>query len=614
MLILALLLVAGAGSIRSIRALRFGATSTIEAFLMLGLSLFGAFLLVFVSFALLKYASRRKLTEQRLSDLLTTAEQTGDLITILDRRGRIAYVNHAVEETTGFLRSELLGRRSSTWFPWYRDKRFMRELQKTVLSGKPFRATLEAVKKNGEPLYLDETVTPLPDEQGKVRRVISTARNISERKALSDRIAFLDNFDPLTGLPNRAQFVRLLEEACKTAMDAGHFLSLLLIDIDRFKLINDMNGMATGDELLQRVAGKIRETVVTRDIVARLGSDEFAVVHFDDTAPVDSPSVAEQLRVKLSQKQTIGGNDIVVSVTTGIAIFPDHGMDAQTLLTNADLALARAKSRGRNSVLLYESAIGSSIAEFYVLEKSLFSALKNDEYQVHYQPYCDLGTKKCTGAEALIRWKNRELGVVSAAKFVPSLEDTGLIIEVGRWVLETACSQIRDMELKNRSVPVSVNLSLIQFRHKHLVSLVNDVVRNSRLDPRHLTLEVTESAFMHDMDFAITTLKRLKDVGVSLSVDDFGTGYSSLSYLKRLPVDNVKIDISFVRDVAKDQDTASIVTAIATLARSLGLKTIAEGVETEQQRHILHLLRCDMGQGYYFSPAIPAQEFNKFLE
>jgi EAL domain-containing protein (putative c-di-GMP-specific phosphodiesterase class I) len=275
--------------------------------------------------------------------------------------------------------------------------------------------------------------------------------------------------------------------------------------------------------------------------------------------------------------------------------------------------LARAKAQGRNGVQFFDREITARIREFFVLEKNLFAALKNNEYLLHYQPYCNLQTRKVAGAEALIRWNNPDLGVVSPARFIPSLEETGMVVEVGRWILQTACSQIKEWERLNRTFPVSVNLSLVQFRHQHLVAMVQEAVNDYRLDPRRLTLEVTESMFMHDMDFSIKTLKRLKDVGVMISVDDFGTGYSSLSYIKKLPVDNLKIDMSFVRDVARDQDAASIVTAITTLARSLDLKTIAEGVETEEQRNILHLLRCDMGQGYLFSRAVSAGEFEKLL-
>ncbi|HWR72495.1 MAG TPA: GGDEF domain-containing phosphodiesterase, partial [Nitrospirota bacterium] len=293
--------------------------------------------------------------------------------------------------------------------------------------------------------------------------------------------------------------------------------------------------------------------------------------------------------------------------------FPKDGDDAWSLLKNADLALARAKTQGRNAIQFFDPEISARVKEFFFLEKRLFAALKNNEYLLQYQPYCDLRTQKVSGAEALIRWKNPDLGVVSPAKFIPSLEDTGMLIEVGRWILETACGQIKEWERMNRRFPVSVNLSLVQFRHQHLVGMVRDAINEFRVDPRWLTLEVTETVFMHDMDLAISILKRLKDVGVALSVDDFGTGYSSLSYIKKLPVDNLKIDISFVRDVTRDQDAASIITAITTLARGLDLKTIAEGVETEEQRNILHLLRCDMGQGYFFSRAVSPPEFEKLL-
>jgi EAL domain-containing protein (putative c-di-GMP-specific phosphodiesterase class I) len=277
------------------------------------------------------------------------------------------------------------------------------------------------------------------------------------------------------------------------------------------------------------------------------------------------------------------------------------------------MALSRAKVQGRNTVQFFSSDIVERMSDFYFLEKRLFSALKNDEYLIDYQPYCDLSTKRIAGVEALIKWNSGDRGMVSPSKFIPTLEDTGLIIDVGEWVMRTACKQIKAWNRNGTGFPVSVNLSLLQFRHKYLVDMVSDAIREFRLDPRYLTLEVTEGICIHDMDLTISILRKLKDTGISISVDDFGTGYSSLNYIKKLPVDNLKIDMSFVRDVAKDPDAASIITAITGLARSLNLKTIAEGVETEEQRNILHLLRCDMGQGYFFSRAVPAAEFEKLI-
>jgi predicted signal transduction protein with EAL and GGDEF domain len=350
-----------------------------------------------------------------------------------------------------------------------------------------------------------------------------------------------------------------------------------------------------------------------KDLVARLGSDEFAVVHLSDTPVADAAAVARKIKDAISSSMKIGEQDIVVTVTIGIAVFPQNGQDAETLLKNADMALSRAKVQGRNTVQFFSSDIVERMSDFYFLEKRLFSALKNDEYLINYQPYCDLSTRKIAGAEALIKWNSGELGMVSPSKFIPTLEDTGLIIDVGEWVMRTACKQIKTWNRNGTSFPVSVNLSLLQFRHKYLVDMVSDAIREFRLDPRYLTLEVTEGICIHDMDLTISILRKLKDTGISISVDDFGTGYSSLNYIKKLPVDNLKIDMTFVRDVAKDPDAASIITAITGLARSLNLKTIAEGVETEEQRNILHLLRCDMGQGYYFSPAVSAAEFEKLL-
>jgi EAL domain-containing protein (putative c-di-GMP-specific phosphodiesterase class I) len=309
----------------------------------------------------------------------------------------------------------------------------------------------------------------------------------------------------------------------------------------------------------------------------------------------------------------VAGQDIVATVTIGIASFPDSGKDARTLLKNADMALSNAKALGRNSVQFFSREMNKQIQSFYIMEKRLAGALRNNEYRVNYQPYWDLSTRRVTGAEALIRWHNNDLGVVSPSTFIPALEESGLIVDVGAWVMQTACRQIKEWKRMNRPLSVAVNLSLAQIRHRHLVSMVSEAIRDTNIDPGNLTLELTESICIQDIDFAITILKRLKDVGVSLSIDDFGTGYSSLSYIKRLPVDTLKIDMSFIRDVARDPDSASIITAITSMARSLQLKTIAEGVESEEQRNILHLLRCDMGQGHYFSPAVGAEEFERLL-
>jgi diguanylate cyclase (GGDEF)-like protein/PAS domain S-box-containing protein len=554
---------------------------------------------------------QRKRCDIMLGLLRRGADASTDLITILSLSGRIEYVNDAVERATGYAKKDLINRRLSPCLPWYDDAALVRRMRETVLQGNEFVQAIDGITRSGELLALQEHVIPFRNAAGAVTRMISTAQDLTRERDLEDRIDYLDRYDRLTGLPNRNSLVDLLEHLVAAVRSRGGFVSVLVLDIDQFKNVNDLHCVETGDEVLKQISRRIRDSVSPTDVVARMGNDEFVVVHIDDQKPMQAGSVAEKLSSSISQKITAGVEDIMVTVSIGIAAHPGDGDDAWSLLKNADLALARAKAQGRNSIQFYDPEIKIQIKEFFVLEKRLFAALKNNEYVLHYQPYCDLQTRKISGAEALVRWKNPDLGVVSPARFIPSLEDTGMVIDVGRWILETACGQIKAWERKNRNFPVSVNLSPIQFRHQHLVGMVQDTINDFRLDPARLTLEVTETVLMHDMDFAIRILKRLKDVGVMLSVDDFGTGYSSLSYIKKMPVDNLKIDISFVRDITKDPDSVSIVTAITALARSLELKTIAEGVETEEQRNILHLLRCDMGQGYLFSPALAAPAFDR---
>ncbi len=582
-------------------------------------TLFGVFIPAMTAalLASLALVRREKLgwrrTEMQLSRFVHAAEGSPDLITIMTTAGRIEYVNKAVEATTGYAREQLVGKRHRRGVPWHSDAQLLRQMRETVLSGNPFHVAAACRRKNGEQFMLEERVEPFRNGSGSVTRMISIAQDVSREKNLEDRVSYLNSHDSLIGIPNRRSLIKKLEQALATAKNGKSYLSVLIIDINQFKHVNDLFGAHVGDEVLKRVSDRIRSSTGERDILARTGSDEFGVVHFDDHLPIDAGAVAEKIRAAISENIAVDGKDILVTGTLGIALHPKDGEDAWTLLKNADLAVAKAKAQGRNAIQFYDEAITRQISEFFVLERRLFSALRNNEYLVHYQPYCDLSTRRLSGAEALIKWKNPDLGVVSPSRFIPSLEDTGMIIEVGRWVLETACGRIKEWERANRMFPVSVNLSLAQFRHKQLVGMVSDAVRNFQLDPRRLTLEVTETVFIQDMDFAVQTLKRLKDVGVSISVDDFGTGYSSLSYIKKLPVDNLKIDISFVRDVATDQDAASIITAITSMARSLKLKTIAEGVETEDQRKILHLLRCDMGQGYLFSPAVPPEDLERML-
>ena len=300
---------------------------------------------------------------------------------------------------------------------------------------------------------------------------------------------------------------------------------------------------------------------------------------------------------------------MALTFSTGVSVYPNDGKSASELLKAAGLALGIAKKEGRRTYQFFTEDLNIKASEFFLMEKNLYNAIKNEEFLLHYQPYWDINTQKMVGMEALVRWQSKDMGLVSPGKFIPILEDTGMIIEVGEWILRTAMRQVKEWQNNGYPVvPVSVNLSLIQFRQKDLAEMVKKIMREFGFYPSLLTLEITESAFMQDIEFTKSVLTAMKEIGCSVSIDDFGTGYSSLAYLKRFPIDNLKIDISFIREIAKDPDSASIVMAIINMAHTLNLKTIAEGVETEEQWKFLRLLRCDMGQGFYLSKPLPAED------
>jgi diguanylate cyclase (GGDEF)-like protein/PAS domain S-box-containing protein len=581
---------------------------------LIGASYLSAILLVLLfGIIALRQDSLRKRAEEMRKRLSLTVDQATDLFVVTDRAGKIEYVNRAVEETTGYAAAELLGKSSELWHSGKHDAEFFQKKRDTVLSGGTFQATVTYRKRNGDLFYLSETLTPLRDAAGNVTHIVSTGRDITSQKSLEERVDYLAYFDVLTGIPNRALFVDRLQEGIVRAQSSSAHIAVLAVDIDRFKLINDVFGFDAGDELLKVIAARLLASVAEGDAVARVGNDEFDVALYNISRHSDVVSAVNKIIKKISESVILRGEEIVMSFAAGVTLYPDDGDDAETLVRNAHLALSKAKAQGKNNFQFYTPSIIETASETLVMEKRLSSALKKEEYLVYYQPYVDMTTRRFGGAEALIKWKSDKHGLVSPKKFIPMLEDTGMIIDVGEWVLKTACRQIREWERRKSSFPIAVNLSSIQFNHKYLVEMVETTIKEAGVNPACLTLEVTEGIVMHDMDYTSNVLKELKNLGVSISVDDFGTGYSSLSYLKRLPVDNVKIDMSFVQDITTDPDAASIVMAITSLAHNLNLKTIAEGVETEEQWKILRLLRCDMGQGFYFSPALSPEEFEKLL-
>jgi diguanylate cyclase (GGDEF)-like protein/PAS domain S-box-containing protein len=556
-----------------------------------------------------------KQAEELLKKLSLSVEQSADLVLITDRDGKVEYTNKTVEDVTGYSREEFLARGMEILRSEGYNEKSYREMWNTVLSGFSFQGEMTIRKKGGEQVILDEVVTPITDARGAVTHALVTASDITPVKIMKEKLTYLTSYDELTGLPNRGLFAERLNRDRSRASKTTGTIAVLAIDIDRFKYINEIYGLEAGNKVLKQVADSLSVSVSKNDTVGRLGSDEFGIILHDVLRPSDVILFIKMIMKNIPQIIMSGGEEIAVTLAAGITMFPDDGKDANTLMKNADIALAKAKALGRNTYQFYTPDMNVGVTELVFMERRLADALKNQEYDLTYQPYCYLSSGRVAGAEALLKWRNEEFGLVSPVKFIPMLEETGMIIDVGKWVLRTACDQVRKWNDSGMlSLPVSVNLSLSQFRHEFLAETVEATIRECGIDPKRLMLEITESIFMKDQEFTIATLKRLKNTGVAISIDDFGTGYSSLSYLKKFPVDYVKIDQSFVKDVATDPDATSLVTAIINMAHSLNLKTIAEGVETEDQWKILRLLKCDMAQGYYFSKALKPKEIEKYFE
>ncbi|WP_211364173.1 putative bifunctional diguanylate cyclase/phosphodiesterase [Propionivibrio limicola] len=420
--------------------------------------------------------------------------------------------------------------------------------------------------------------------------------------------------DFLTGLPNRMLLTERLSQAIGLANRHRKQVALLFLDLDFFKNINDSLGHAVGDQLLQSVANRLSANVRATDTVCRQGGDEFVILLAEIERPEDAALIAEKLLAAFVAPHLVGGQEIHVTLSIGISVFPDDGNTVDTVMQNADTAMYHAKSDGRNNYQFFRSDMNTRAVRRLLVESSLRRALKQEEFLVHYQPQFELVSGRITGVEALIRWQDPDLGLIPPGPFIPVAEECGLIVPIGRWVLREACRQTQAwLDSGLPAVPVAVNISAVEFRHKEFLAGVSDILRETGLAPGYLELELTESILMHDVESSIAELDALKAMGVKLAVDDFGTGYSSLSYLKKFPIDILKIDQSFVRDIAIDADDATIVSAVIGMGRNLNLRVIAEGVETQDQFAFLRTRQCPEGQGYLFSQPLLADDFGRLL-
>ncbi|MBZ0093460.1 MAG: EAL domain-containing protein, partial [Sulfuricellaceae bacterium] len=557
--------------------------------------------------------ARRKQAEDAWSKLSQVVEQSPNAILITDLAGKIEYVNLAFVQTTGYTLAEVMGKNPSLLQSGKTPHTRYQDMWAHLNRGESWQGEL-INKRKDHTEYVEWTkISPVRQEGGSITHYVGIKEDITERKRTEERIQYLANFDTLTGLPNRAQLEDRAKYAIGLAQRSQGSLTVMFLDLDNFKDINDTLGHTVGDSLLIELSQRLGKTLREEDTVARLGGDEFILLLPGADAP-GAAQVAQKLLDVIAEPYQIEQHDLNLTASIGIALYPDDGHDLETLSKNADTAMYRVKQDGRRGYRFFTAEMQARSARTLQLGNALRHALERGELQVHYQPQLSMKDGRIVGAEALLRWRHPELGAVSPMEFIPVAEDSGLILPIGEWVLKQAVQQAKSWRDGGLAALVmAVNLSAVQFRHHDLPDLIARILDEAGLPPEYLELELTEGVAMHDPQTAIAVMDKLHERGIRMSIDDFGTGYSSLSYLKKFKVYKLKIDQSFVRDIGTDPEDKAIVSAIIHMATSLGLKTIAEGVETEGQLAFLREQGCDEVQGYYFSKPLPADLFAEFV-
>jgi diguanylate cyclase (GGDEF)-like protein/PAS domain S-box-containing protein len=560
----------------------------------------------------------RKRIEADLQVAATAFEaQVGIIVT--DASTEILRVNQAFTEDTGYTAAEAVGRTPRMFKSGRHDAAFYAAMWESIRRTGAWQGEIWDRRKNGEIYPKWMTITAVKGPDGVASHYVGTQFDLTDRKAAEEEIRYLAFYDPLTRLPNRRLLLDRLHQALATSARRQRQGALLFIDLDNFKTLNDTLGHNLGDSLLQQVAQRLASCVREGDTVARLGGDEFVVILEDldptpNEAAAQAKAVGEKIRAALNQTYLLSGRDSHSTPSIGVALFGNKQETVEQMLKQADLAMYQAKSAGRNVVRFFDPKMQATVTARAGLEMDLRNAVHQEQFVAYYQVQVD-GGGRSTGAEVLVRWQHPRRGMVLPGEFIPLAEETGLILPLGHWVLERACMQLAAWAARTDMAHLSlaVNASVQQVRQPDFVEQVLAVLDRTGADPRKLTLELTESLLMSNAEDTIAKMSALKAAGVGFALDDFGTGYSSLSYLKRLPLDCLKIDRSFVLDVLTDPNDAAIAKTIVALARSLGLSVIAEGVETEEQRDFLAGNGCHVYQGFLFSRPLPLEEFERVL-
>lgn len=573
---------------------------------------------------LLMEIEQRKLIEQDLfqekQQALVTLESIGDGVITTDMNSKVTYLNPIAERMTGWTLAEAKGR------PILEVFRILNESTRK-LAANPVDVVLAhgtvcgianhtiVISKTGKEFAIEDSAAPIINVDGNMIGVVLVFHDVSEAKHMAEKMSYLAEHDFLTDLPNRLLLTDRITQALNMARRKNSRVAILYLDLDHFKKINDTLGHDIGDQLLMMLSKKLQACLRNMDTISRQGGDEFVVLLTEFDSPATPVTIANKLLETTSGTFKIGTHELNVSASIGISMYPEDGDSADALMKNADAAMYYAKSLGRNNFQFFTKQLSAKIAEQIELENSLLRAVNHNEFKLVYQPKVLLKTGEIIGAEALIRWHHPEKGIVSPDIFIPIAEDTGLIKMIGKWVLSQACEQNKRWQAAGLSaIPIAINVSTVELKQTSYLQQVSKALMQSGLEAQFLELEVTETVAIDGDEEGVRELHALRELGVKLSIDDFGTGYSSLSYLKRLPVDNVKIDKSFVRDIQSDANDAAIVNAIIKMSHSLSFSVIAEGVETLAQLQFLKEAGCDEIQGYFVSQPLSAEAFAMLLE
>jgi len=571
----------------------------------------------------LRYAVGRKTLEDALFEEKERAQVTlnsiGDAVACTDAAGKLTFLNLVAEKLTGWTWQEAAG------LPMPEVFRILDTTNREVIPNPMDRAVrgdqtvhLPAnsilVRRDGFEIPIEDSVAPIHDGEGRAAGAVIVFRDVSVARAMALQMTHSAEHDFLTGLPNRMLLNDRISQAIVLASRHNRHVAVLFLDLDGFKHINDSLGHPVGDKLLQSIATRLVDCVRASDTVSRQGGDEFVVLLSEVELSEDAAITARRMLHAVSQPHSIDQHDLHVTTSIGVSVYPEDGLDAETLIKNADTAMYQAKESGRQSFQFFKPAMNARAVERQSIEEGLRRALERQEFVLYYQPKVDLMSGAINGAEALIRWIHPTRGLIPPMDFIPIAEDCGLILLIGAWALREACAQSRAWTKAGLpTVTMAVNVSAIEFRDKNFLNRLFEVINETGLDPRLLELELTESVLMKHAASTAVILQSLREAGIRLAIDDFGTGYSSLSYLRKFPVDAVKIDQTFIRQISADDDT-TIVKAVIGMARGLKLRVIAEGVETPEELAFLRAYRCDEAQGYYFSRPVPARQFAMMLK